>query len=692
MKTIIVDDNDESRYLLESMLRANGHDAVSAENGAEAFEMLTAERFDLIISDILMPVMDGFQLCRKVKADDTLGDIPFVIYTATYTGPEDEAFAVKIGADRFIQKPCEPDVFMEAIGEVTASKERQKSSSESGEAGEEEVLKLYSRRLVRNLEQKMKQLEQEVATRKEAEEKLAQREKQYRLLAENMLDVIWAMTPDLTFTYVNEAVRGLLGYSPEEVTGLPLSDHCDQENLEKMTRAMEKEIAKGPEGTGTILEAVLLHRDGSEVPVEIHGRVLFDEENAPVLLQGITRDISERKRAEREHERMSARLVQAQKLESIGTLAGGIAHDFNNILSSIIGYTELALNEVEKDTGLYQDLVQVCKAGERAKKLTRQILNISRRQPHAKEPLRINSLAEEALNMLRSTIPASVGIHEHISADPLTVFADATQIHQVIVNLVTNAMHAMAERNGMIEVHIEPVELDGQIAGKYPDAAPGEYVRLTVSDNGEGISADHLDKIFEPYFTTKAKEEGTGLGLSVVHGIIKAHEGHIAVYSEPGRGTAFHVYLPLARKPGAGGGSLPKKRSLPKGEEDILLVDDEPSIIDVHKRSLERLGYNITAMTDSRKALEEFSAFPERYDLVFTDMAMPKMAGDELARKVKKLRPETPVILCTGFSEKVNKGRTADVQIDGFLMKPIDLARMAGKIREVLDAKKGSMH
>ncbi|MCF8044498.1 MAG: response regulator, partial [Desulfarculaceae bacterium] len=562
MKTIIVDDNDESRYLLEAMLKANGHDAVSAENGAEAFEKLMAERFDLIISDILMPVMDGFQLCRKVKADDTLRDIPFVIYTATYTGPEDEAFAVKIGADRFIQKPCEPDVFMEAIGEVTASKERQKSSSESGEAGEEEVLKLYSQRLVRNLEQKMKQLEQEVATRKEAEEKLAQSEKQYRLLAENMLDVIWAMTPDLTFTYVNEAVQGLLGYSPQEWIGARLRDHCDKENFEKMTRAVEKEIARGPAGTGTILEAVLLHRDGSEVPVEIHGRVVFDEENAPVLLQGITRDISERRRAEREHERMSARLVQAQKLESIGTLAGGIAHDFNNILSSIIGYTELALNEVEKGTGVYQDLVQVCKAGERAKKLTRQILNISRRQPHAKGPLRINPLAEEALKMLRSTIPASIEIHEHISAEPLTVFADSTQIHQVIVNLVTNAMHAMTERNGIIEVCIEPVEFDGESLGKYPDAAPGEYVCLTVSDNGEGIAADHLDKIFEPYFTTKEKEEGTGLGLSVVHGIVKAHEGHVTVYSEPGRGTAFHVYLPLVRKSADSGTSLPKKGSL----------------------------------------------------------------------------------------------------------------------------------
>ena len=691
MKTIIVDDNDESRYLLEAMLKANGHDVVSAENGADAFERLAAERFDLIISDILMPVMDGYQLCRKVKSDDVLKHIPFIIYTATYTGPEDEAFAVKIGADRFIQKPCEPDVFMKAIGEVTASKERTNSSSQSGEAGEEEVLKLYNQRLVRNLEQKMKQLEQEVATRKEAEKKLARSEKQYRLLAENMLDVIWAMTPDLTFTYVNEAVRGLLGYSPKEWVGARLPDHCDKENLEKMIRAVEKEIEKGPAGSGTILEAELLHRDGSKVPVEIHGRVVFDEENAPVLLQGVTRDISERKNAEREHERMSGRLLQAQKLESIGTLAGGIAHDFNNILSSIIGYTELALHEVQKGTRLYQDLVQVYKAGDRARKLTRQILNISRQQEHVKEPVRINSLTKEALKMLRSTIPASIEMHEHIPADPLTVFADATQIHQVIVNLVTNAMHAMTERNGLIEVRLKSVQLDDQIARKYPDISPGAYVRLTVCDNGEGIASKQMDKIFEPYFTTKKKEEGTGLGLSVVHGIVKAHEGHITVYSEPGRGTTFHVYLPLARKPSSGGISLPETGSFPKGDEQILLVDDEPSIIDVHKRSLEMLGYKITAMTDSTEALGEFAAFPEKYDLVLTDMAMPGMAGDELAGKVKEIRPQTPVILCTGFSEKVNKNRIGDVRIDGFLMKPIDMARMAAKVREVLDAEKGGV-
>ena len=298
MNVLIVDDREESRYLLETLLKGNGHDVEAVANGAEALERLKVGRFELIISDILMPVMDGFQLCRKVKTDEALRHIPFIVYTATYTGPQDEAFAIGIGADRFIQKPCEPDVFMEAVRDVMAADKRRDIASAPAPAQEEEILKLYSERLVRKLEQNMLELEREVQTRREVEETLRGSERKYRLLADNTLDVIWTMNPDLVFTYVNPAIRSLMGYSPEEWIGSRLPEHCDEENLAKIVQVIAAEVAKGPDGAGVILEAVLLNKNLEPIPVEIHGKVIFDKNGAPILLQGTTRDISERKRVE----------------------------------------------------------------------------------------------------------------------------------------------------------------------------------------------------------------------------------------------------------------------------------------------------------------------------------------------------------------------------------------------------------
>ncbi|MBN2125064.1 MAG: response regulator [Deltaproteobacteria bacterium] len=299
MKILIVDDKEENRYLLEALLKGNGHEVEAATNGAEAIERLKAGRFELIISDILMPVMDGFQLCRKVKTDEALRHIPFIVYTATYTGSQDEAFAIKIGADRFIQKPCEPDVFMEAVRDVTAAARDRDIASRPAPVQEEEMLKLYSERLVRKLEQKMLELEKEVQVRGEAEEKLRASEQKYRMLAENTLDIIWSMDMDLAFTYVNPAIQALMGSSPEEWVGSHLSEHCDEENFAKIVRVIADESAKGPTSSGLVLEAVLLNKRREPIPFEVHGRVNRDERGEPVSLQGVAREIYERKKTER---------------------------------------------------------------------------------------------------------------------------------------------------------------------------------------------------------------------------------------------------------------------------------------------------------------------------------------------------------------------------------------------------------
>ncbi len=401
-------------------------------------------------------------------------------------------------------------------------------------------------------------------------------------------------------------------------------------------------------------------------------------------------DIQERKQAEekllrqiQEREKLEKQFRQAQKMEALGTLAGGIAHDFNNILTSVIGYAELALDDAPEGSMLRDNLYEVLAAGNRAKELVRQILTVSRLENHSRQAVQINPLVKEALKMLRSTMPASIEVRVKITSEPLIVQADPTQIHQVLVNLATNAMQSMSDREGVLEVYLDSVKFDENIQETIPDLSPGEYVRLMVRDTGSGIPGDQIEKIFEPYFTTKTKETGTGLGLSVVRSIVKSHHGHIAASSEPGTGSTFTVYLPLVQKTSR---QRPDHafEQLPTGNEHILLIDDEPGIVRMQKQSLERLGYTVTGKTDSLEALEDFRSSPQKYDLVFTDMTMPRLTGEKLSAAMKDIRSDVPVILCTGYSEKLARLQE-NPKIEAVLMKPLDFPETAKTIRKLLD-------
>ncbi|MDA3896672.1 MAG: ATP-binding protein [Desulfobacteraceae bacterium] len=399
------------------------------------------------------------------------------------------------------------------------------------------------------------------------------------------------------------------------------------------------------------------------------------ERNGAPVCRMVMSDVSERKKLE-------AQLQQAQKMESIGTLAGGIAHDFNNILSSIIGFTELSLDDVEQGSPLEENLQEVFTAGIRAKDLIGQILILSRQDAFEFMPIPINPVAKEAVKMLRSAIPASINIQGNICDKQLVVQANPTQIHQVLINLATNANHAMSETGGVLMVDVDYVSFD-EISENI-NLTPGDYARITVSDTGTGINKDHLEKIFEPYFTTKAVGKGSGLGLSVVHGIVRSHKGDITVSSAPGKGTTFHVYLPLSEQQSI---ELPdtSEEPLPRGTEHILLVDDEPTIVKMLQRSLDRIGYTVTARPGSVEALETFCATPEKFDLIITDMAMPDMTGDKLADEIKKIRHDVPVILCTGFSDTIKIRTGPEMQIDEFLTKPVDRNKLLKVIRKLLD-------
>lgn len=399
----------------------------------------------------------------------------------------------------------------------------------------------------------------------------------------------------------------------------------------------------------------------------------------------IFHDITERKRAEEEREKLEVKLHQSQKMEAIGTLAGGIAHDFNNILSAIMGYSELARMDIPETHAVQRHLDQVLKAGRRAKNLVQQILVFGRQADQERQPVKTAPIITEALEFMRATMPTTIELKQQIESDLGTVLADPTQIHQVLMNLCINASHAMGDKWGMLEIKAAKVELDAYSSLQVAGLEPGTYQELTVSDTGHGMEPETLKRIFDPFFTTKEKGEGTGMGLSVVHGIVKSHGGTISAYSEPGVGTIFKVYLPLLEHEVED--ETMAAGPPPRGTEHILLVDDEEILADVGREMLEHLGYRVTSQTSSLDALETFRAQPDRFDLVITDLTMPKMTGDELAREIMSIRADIPVILCTGFSESVSEENAKAIGIKKFVMKPFALYGLAKAIRTVLDKK-----
>jgi len=382
---------------------------------------------------------------------------------------------------------------------------------------------------------------------------------------------------------------------------------------------------------------------------------------------------------------MEEELRQAHKMESIGTLAGGIAHDFNNILGIILGNTELAIDDVPQWNPARLNLEEIRTATLRARDVVRQLLSFARKTRLEKKPTNIVPIVKESLKLLRSSLPTSIDIRQNIPEDVDTILADPTQINQVLINLCTNAEHAMSQ-GGIVEVILKNAVLDENATAKYPDLNPGRYVNLTVSDTGHGISKEGIDRIFDPYYTTKDVEKGTGMGLAVVHGIVKEHNGIITVKSKPGKGTTFSIFFPSVEQDVVMEPEPAEK--LPMGNEKILFIDDEPSIVNIARQRLERLGYDVDTEMSPIEALELFRSRPAQFDLVITDLTMPKMTGDKLVQEILNIRPDIPIILCTGFSEKIDEKNATTLGAADYIEKPIDQYDFAFKVRKVLDKKK----
>ncbi len=518
-----------------------------------------------------------------------------------------------------------------------------------------------------------------ITDRKRADEALRESEEKHRLLFESAGDAIFILDTKGHILTVNSMACEMLGYTREELMSMTLNQLNTREEAKRAPDRIARLMAHGH----LKFETVHQHKNGSPIPIEVSAR-LITWEGQPAIM-GICRDITARKTGEKEREKLRDQLTQAQKMEAIGTLAAGVAHDFNNILAIILGNTELNMADIPGSNLARQRLDDVRKACLRAKDVIRQILSFSRKSKTELRTLNIATVVTESLKFLRASIPTSIDIRQNIPNDTFHIVGDPTQIHQVMINLCINAAHAMEDKEGILEVAVGNTEIDKDTASKDPALHPGFYVQLSVSDTGNGISPDVIDRVFDPYFTTKDVAEGTGLGLSVVHGIVKGHHGRISVKSKPGKGTIFKILFPAIKEKTEG--EQKESQKLPTGKESILFVDDEESIVKVNQQLLEGLGYRVTWKTDPSEALEFFRANSHQIDLIITDMTMPKMTGDKLARAILEIRSDMPIILCTGYNEKLSEDSAQELGIRKYVEKPIEKEILARSVREVLDGQ-----
>lgn len=518
-------------------------------------------------------------------------------------------------------------------------------------------------------------LKEEIQERRQAEAALRESEEKYRDILESIEDGYWEVDIAGNFTFFNDSMCRILGYSREELMGMNNREYMDKENTGKVFNIFNRVFETGV--PTKVIDWRLIRKDGSECFVETIISLIKDPEGNRIGFRGIARDISDRVQ-------LGKQLQQAHKMESIGTLAGGIAHDFNNILYVIIGNTELAIDDLPESSPAYPNLESIKSAGLRAADIVKQLLNFSRDSSQELKPVDVVTFIKKDLKFLRSMIPATIEIRQTLPDDRISILADLTQMNQVMMNICTNASQAMENTGGILEIKAEAITLGAEAVIMYPGLAAGDYAKITISDTGPGIEPGNLDKIFDPYFTTKEVGKGSGMGLAVVHGIVKNHKGTITVSSPDGKGASFSILLPVIDIKSSEI-EIKREDKLARGKGTILFVDDEEAIVDMTQKMLGHLGYGVETSLDPLAALDIFKSKPHAFNLVITDMAMPRMTGVVLAEKVFEIRSDIPVIVCTGHSPLIDEEKAKQLGIAAYVTKPVSMGELAGTIRKVLD-------
>jgi len=517
----------------------------------------------------------------------------------------------------------------------------------------------------------------DISNRKFSENALMESEEKYRNIVESSNDGICIIQDDV-IRFANKRLADMMGVSIEELLENPFSNYVHPDALSGALKSYQRVVTEDRDDQR--YETVLSGKNGVFLDVELSISSTFHEDRRATLM--MVRDITGLKQIEKEKKELEKILQQAQRMEAIGTLAGGIAHEFNNILWIISANTEYALEILKNGSEITNNLKRIERACARASGLVGQILSFSRQRQQDPKPLDMRAIVKETLKFMRASLPTTIEIHTDIVGDPGLVMADPTQLHQLLTNLCTNAFYAMREAGGVLEVSLDA--MDAKETSSFPlGMAPGRYARLRVKDTGIGMEPEVMKRVFEPFFTTKQPGQGAGLGLSVVYGIVESYHGAVTVDSRPGEGSLFEVFLPVIED--SSGTESRRIRPIPTGKEKILFVDDEKEIADITGEVLESLGYRVHVETNPAEALKVFEERPDEFGLVITDMTMPCMTGEVLARKLISIRSDIPIIICTGYGEVIGKGRAREMGVREILMKPASIGTVAEAIRKALD-------
>jgi len=679
-KILVVDDHAENRYILEKLLTAYQVSVISAENGQSALQKAYADPPDLIISDILMPVMDGYSLCKIWKADERLKHIPFVFYTATYTEPQDEAFALKLGADLFIIKPQEPHIFIELLKKYIQEEHAAHVADHQPLGSEMEFFRQYNEILFSKLEKKVIELEQvngrlnqEIAENKRVQEKLLS----LTQAVEGSPVAIILIDRNGDIEYANPKFLQISGYADQEIIGRNVRLLKSTEIHSDIYRELWEAIQSDHVWQGELCNT---GKGGELFWVYLTVSPLKNAEGRISKFMAIMEDTSERRKLE-------AQLRQAQKLEGIGQLAGGVAHDFNNILTAIIGYAYLAYLNMPKDDPLRGHVKHILDYSEKAATITKSLLTFSRKQATVTSYFNLNDLISDFQKFLRRLLPENIEIQTQCSDRILPVLVDQVQIEQILMNLATNACDAMP-RGGRLVIATHWIEIDEGFIKTHGYGKTGSYAEITVADTGTGMDLQTREKIFDPFFTTKEQGKGTGLGMAIVYGIVQKHNGCVMVESELGKGTLFRILLPIAYAQEIKDKKKTETTLSPRGTETILIAEDEPGIRNLMATILTENGYQVISTANGEEAVSQFRENQEKVSLVMLDGIMPKKSGKDACNEIKSLKPAMKVIFMSGYSENmINFGETNDEQIH-FLQKPVLPSNILKKVRDVLDDKK----
>jgi PAS domain S-box-containing protein len=633
---LIVDDDPDFRANLEDILVDEGYTLFAVGLCSEALEVVRKHEIKAALLDLKLPDGSGTQLLSDLK--QVTQDCVCAVMTG-FADIDSAIDAMRAGAFHYLRKPVNPLDLLKFLENVF------------------ETIQLRSEKRI-------------------AEMALKENEQLMRSLLNAFPSAAFLLGTDGSLLAGNQAVADALGKDIDKIAGESILDLIPDSSAEFRQR---KGIEVVDSGKTVRFEEKIVEKyfDTTINPI-------FGDDGQVNRLAVFSRDITASKLAEEETRRLQIQLAQSQKMEAIGTLAGGIAHDFNNILSAIIGYADLIKSwGASENDRIDSGLDQILRAGNRAKDLVNQILAFSRPTRHNKIPVQITTIVKEVLKFLRSSMPTTIELRHDFEPGPKIIEVDPTHIHQVLMNLCTNSGHAMQDKGGILEIGVTSVMLEPDTTDEFPEMSLGSYVKLTVKDSGCGIEPEILENIFDPYFTTKELGKGTGLGLSVVHGIVKSYSGAIKVTSALGKGTLVTILFPQVE--GEAEVKTPSQAPAQGTKEHILLVDDEVPLIQLNKQILEHLNYTVTTRTSSVEALEAFQANPNKFDLVITDMTMPNMTGDILTRELLKVRPDLPIIICTGFSESLTKAKSKQMGAKKMLMKPVITSELAKAIRTVLD-------